>query len=134
MVLYVKWKRNYTVNFLQVTKTNTDYGFCCLINPYLNFDLNKTGDQIIGTDYHSIPKGTRYGRNYGLKFMIDVETFEQAYIRNTLGFRAIVSDASDKAVDKNGFYIAPGILNPRGPSLGSIPWVYPRGPAREGPA
>ena len=130
MILKARWKGKYTVNFLQATKTITDYGFCCLITPYLNFELNKTGDQIIGTDYHSIPKGTRYGRNYGLKFMIDVETFEQAYIRNTLGFRAIVSDASDKAVDKNGFYIAPGILNPKGPSLGYTPWVYPRVPAR----
>ena len=112
MILYVKWKRNYSVNFLQVTKTNTDYGFCCLINPYLNFDLNKTGDQIIGTDYHSIPKGTRYGRNNGLKFFIDLESFEYAYIKNAIGFKAIVSHASDKAVDKNGFYIAPGLVNP----------------------
>ena len=112
MILFVNWKRKYTMKFLKATKTITDYGFCCLINPYLNFELKKTGDQIIGTDYHSIPKGTRYGRHNGLRFMIDVESFEHASIRNAIGFQAIVSDASDKAVDKNGFYIAPGIVDP----------------------
>ena len=112
MILKAKWKGKYTVNFLQATKTITDYGFCCLITPYLNFELNKTGDQIIGIDYHSIPKGTRYGRKSALKFMIDVESFEIAYTRNAIGFQAVVSDPSDKvAVEKNGFYIAPGIVN-----------------------
>ena len=108
MILKAKWKGKYTVNFLQATKTITDYGFCCLITPYLNFELNKTGDLIIGTDYHSIPKGTRYGRRNGLLFMIDVESFEYAFIRNAVGFQAIIADASDKALEKNGFCIAPG--------------------------
>ena len=101
------------MKFLNATKTITDYGFCCLINPYLNLKQNKTGDQIIGTDYHSIPKGTRYGRHNGLRLVIDIESFDHAYARNAIGFRAIVSDASDKAVDKNGFYIAPGIVDPQ---------------------
>ena len=119
MILQAEWKSNYTVNFLPAYKSATDYGACCLITPYLDFQSNKTREEspegegyiYSGEDYHSIPKGsTRNGIKNGLKIILDVENYDYAYFpRGAKGFRAVVGDSRDKAViNQNGFYIAAG--------------------------
>ena len=117
MVLQTEWKSKYKQNFLNAYKSATDYGACCLITPYLDFELNKTreagaeGFIYTGEEYHSIPKGiTRNGIKNGLKIILDVENYDYAYFpRGAKGFRAVVGDSRDKAViNQNGFYISAG--------------------------
>ena len=115
MILQAEWKSKVTVNFLPAFKSATDYGACCLITPYLDFESNKTreksADLYTGEDYHSIPKGsTRNGIKNGLKIILDVENYDYAYFpRGAKGFRAVVGDSRDKGViNQNGFYISAG--------------------------
>ncbi len=108
MVLQAEWKNIYKKEFHEFFKSATDYGACCLITPYLDFEFNDT-DKIV--NWHSIPKGiTRNGIQNGLKVTLDVENYDYAYFqRGAKGFRAVVGDARDKAVvNQNGFYIAAG--------------------------
>ena len=62
MILYVQWKSNssYTKNFYQAFKSSSDYGACCLITPYLDFEYAETRDKNPNKwpddAYHKIPK------------------------------------------------------------------------------
>ena len=109
MILKAKWMSD-TVYFLDTEKYNTDFGSCCLITPFLNFELKKMSTEINGIDYHSVPKGMRNGIQNGLEVVIDVESFENAYFpRQAIGIAAVVADARDKVVvQQSGFNIAPG--------------------------
>ena len=120
MVLQAEWKSKKPKIFFPFFKSATDYGACCLITPYLDFELNHTdhtetssevGQTYSGSDYHAIPKGlTRNGIQNGLKIILDVENYDYAYFpRGAKGFRAVVGDSRDKGVvNQNGFYIAAG--------------------------
>ena len=115
MILKADWKSIYSRDFYDAFKTATDYGACCLITPYLDFQNPKTKDispeNYTGADYHSIPKGvTRNGIQNGMKIILDVENYDYAYFpRGAKGFRAVVGDSRDKAViNQNGFYVAVG--------------------------
>ena len=46
MILNLNWKTNpnYTKNFYPAFKTSTDYGACCIIEPFLTFENEKTRD------------------------------------------------------------------------------------------
>ena len=119
MILQAEWKSQRPQTFYPAFKSTTDYGACCLITPFLDFEINKTnkltkeGYSYTGSDYHSIPKGlgTRNGIQNGLKIILDVENFDYAYYpRGAQGIRAVVGDARDKDfIDQNGFYIAAGM-------------------------
>ena len=111
MILKAKWMSD-TVYFLDTEKYHTDFGSCCLITPLLNLELKKTSKEIIGMDYHSVPKGMRNGMQNGLKIVIDVESFEYAYFpRQSIGFAAVVSDARDKVVvQQSGFNIGSRLI------------------------
>ena len=118
MVLEATWKNQYVAKFYDAYKSSTDYGACCLITPFLDFQNPKTKDvhpsNYTGEDFISIPKGaTRNGIKNGLKVILDVENYDYAYFeRGAKGFRAVVGDARDKAViNQNGFYIAAGMEN-----------------------
>ena len=62
MILYVKWKSNstYTRNFYPAFKSSSDYGACCLLTPYLDFEYedtrNLTPDNWPSNAYNLIPK------------------------------------------------------------------------------
>ena len=120
MILQAGWRSQRPQFFYPAFKTFTDYGACCLITPYLDFEINKTnklteeGYSYTGSDYHSIPKGlSRNGIQNGLKMILDVENFDYAYFpRGAQGIRAVVGDARDKdVINQNGFYISAGNKN-----------------------
>ena len=115
MVLEATWKNKYVSRFYDAYKSSTDYGACCLITPYLDFENPATKDvhpsNYTGYDFINIPRGTtRNGIKNGLKVILDVENYDYAFFeRGAKGFRAVVGDARDKAViNQNGFYIAAG--------------------------
>ena len=94
----------------------TDVGTCCLISPYSNFVNPKTKDldpeKYTGDDWHSLPKGSRNGRIGGVKFVLDLESFDYYFDgRVTSGFRIEFSDQRDTPLIKNaGYSISPGII------------------------
>ena len=114
MILQAIWKSKEPYYFYNAFKSTTDYGACCLITPYLDFELHKTKEQEVGytgADYHSIPKGiTCNGIQNGLKVILDVESYDYAYFPSgSNGFLAVVGDSRDKEViQQSGFYIAAG--------------------------
>ena len=117
MILQAEWKSETLKTFYPAHKSATDYGACCLITPYLDFEIDKTfklteeGYSYTGSDYHSIPKGLiRNGIQNGLKVILDIESYEYAsFTSGAQGIRAVVGDARDKdIINQNGFYIAAG--------------------------
>ena len=62
MILYVRWKSNstFTRSFYPALKISTDYGACCFLSPYLNFEYEETRntapDNWASDAYHRIPK------------------------------------------------------------------------------
>ena len=62
MILKVEWKSNpnFTKHFYPAYKSSSDYGACCLLTPYLDFEHEETRD--LNPDdwpndaYHRIPK------------------------------------------------------------------------------
>ena len=62
MILKVEWKSNpnFTKHFYPAFKSSSDYGACCLLTPYLDFEHEETRD--LNPDdwpndaYHRIPK------------------------------------------------------------------------------
>ena len=62
MILYVKWKSNsnFTRSFYPAFKSSSDYGACCLLTPYLDFEYEETRnlnpDNWPSDAYHLIPK------------------------------------------------------------------------------
>ena len=62
MILRLNWKTNpnYTKTFYSAFKVSTDYGACCMIEPFLTFEYEKTRDlnpnHWKATDYANIPK------------------------------------------------------------------------------
>jgi len=101
--------------FYSAWKSVTDYGPCCLITPYLNF-VNPETKNITPGDYksehlHSLPRGSQNGQIGGLKFLLDVESFDFSFSgKESLGFIAEYSDHRDKSmINKDGYFISPGI-------------------------
>ena len=99
-ILRVIWKNNaeYTRVFFNAYKTSTDYGACCLITPYLDFENPKlvgvNPQFYTGQDYLDIPKGlTRNGIKNGLNIMLDVENYDYSYFeRGAKGFRVAIGN------------------------------------------
>ena len=98
MMLRVSWKYNdnYTKEFFPAQNYPTDYGACCVISPFMDFENeeNEKGHHHSpgkhdGMDYHLIPKGkTHNGIRNGLQVTLDLESFDYAYIsRSAEGFR-----------------------------------------------
>ena len=100
--------------FYSAWKSITDYGPCCLISPYVNFVNNKTKNltpsQYTADDWHSLPKGSQNGEKGGIKFIVDVESFDFTYSgKESFGFRVEFSDQRDKSMIKqDGYLISPG--------------------------
>ena len=115
MVLEVTWNNKYVVKFYNAYKSSTDYGACCTITPFLDFENPGTKyvhpSNYTGPDFINIPRGgTRNGIRHGLKLILDVESFDFTFFElGVAGFIAEVADARDKAfINQNGFNIATG--------------------------
>jgi hypothetical protein len=93
----------------------TDYGLCCLIVPHLDFVDSRTKrlDPMTGyraKDFLSIPTRAKNGPRFGLKMILDLESFDYAYFpRESQGFLVALTDAADQPViNQDGFYLSPG--------------------------
>lgn len=77
LILYSVWKKSMVQTFYEAYSSSTDYGVCCLIVPWLDFENNLTVNvppsQYTGANYHEVPKGAKNGMQNGLKLMLDVE-------------------------------------------------------------
>ena len=78
MIIYSEWKSNVSHSFYDTYQSMTDYGACCLITPYLDFEnpatVNLDPALYTGQDFLDVPKGkARNGITNGLKLIIDVE-------------------------------------------------------------
>ena len=47
MILKAEWKSQFKANFYDAYKTATDYGACCLITPYLDFQKSSLFENMI---------------------------------------------------------------------------------------
>jgi hypothetical protein len=110
----LEWSQQYYRKFFDAYSVLTDYGACCLIVPYLDFVNPRTKnidpDEYSAEDFLSIPRGAKNGLTYGLKILLDLESFDYAYFpRESQGFLVALSDAADQPViNQDGFYISPG--------------------------
>ena len=103
LILYVDWKREYGHTFYDAYLTATDYGVCCLIIPWLDFENPSTKDkppsEFTGEDYHNIKRGVKNGLQNGLKLIVDMEGWDYGYFsRGAKGLRLVLGDARDKMV------------------------------------
>jgi hypothetical protein len=64
-----------------------------------------------GEDYLTVPKGARNGIRGGVQLILDVESFDYAYVkRGATGFRLSLTDPRDKPLmNQDSIYISPGI-------------------------
>ncbi len=90
----------------------TDYGACCQILPYLNFanpeTVHLSPDNYTAKHWHSLPKGAKNGKLGGIKFLLDVESFDFYYTgKDTQGFRIAFTDQRDTATVKQNGYVIP---------------------------
>ncbi len=78
------------------------------VNPKTK-DIKNTLDYGVG-DFLSIPRGVKNGLTYGLKILLDLESFDYAYFpRESQGFLVALSNAADQPViNQDGFYVSPG--------------------------
>ena len=103
MLLYSDWKRQYDHAYYDAYLTATDYGVCCLLIPWLDFENPKTRDippaNYTADDYHGMKRGAKNGLQNGLKLIVDVEGWDYAYFsRGAKGLRLVLGDARDKMV------------------------------------
>ena len=82
MILNAKW--NQTNHFRVLTmKSFTDYGVCCRIFPWLDFEneatKNKPAREYTNKEFWSIPAGAKNGLKNGLELLLDTESHEYSY-------------------------------------------------------
>ena len=114
---FIVWSSTNSHKFYNALESNTDFGPCCQIHPYLNLinpeTRNVDAENLDGKMYHKIPRGVRNGIQNGLRLLLDVESFDHApYISSVAkGFKIAITNALDKPViDQAGLYIEPGIF------------------------
>ena len=103
MILYSDWKQKVNHTFLNAYILGTDFGVCCLITPWLDFEnphtRSKPATEYIGEDFHSIQRGVKNGLQNGLKLMVDIEVWDYAYFNNEAqGLKLALRDSREKVV------------------------------------
>ena len=77
LILYAEWKKSASHSFYSTHVGTTDYGICCTIVPYLDFENPRTVDlpasMYTAADFLSVPRGAKNGLQNGLKLILDVE-------------------------------------------------------------
>ena len=117
MNIFVQWKGLYEKMFVKSYQGRNDFGVCCSLVPYLEFENPETSDgkyydvnvswkgELLGQALHGISKG--------LRMFIDLESYEYAdyYMTGSLGFRMALGYAAIEKpiIGQYGFYIAKGI-------------------------
>ena len=137
LILHAEWKLGVSHSFYSSHVGTTDYGICCTIVPYLDFENPRTVNLppylYNAGDFLSVPRGAKNGLQNGLKLILDMEGtvhaslskrrvrkdidlnelssgFDYAYFsRGAKGAKLVLSDHRDKAVvNQDGFYVSPG--------------------------
>ena len=113
MILNAKWQQ--TSHFSVLTlKSFTDYGVCCRIFPWLDFEneatKNKPAREYSNDEFWSIKAGAKNGIKNGLELLLDAESHEYSYFpRSSKGFMVAISGPYVRpVVRQQGFYVAPG--------------------------
>ena len=94
MMITVDWKsfRFKDKHFYSASKYATDYGTCCAIFPFIDFENSTSGR-------------ARNGLKNGLFLVLDVESYDYGFFsRRSEGFRVTTSNALDTPIgDGSGF-------------------------------
>ena len=113
MILNAKWRE--TSHFSVLTmKSFTDYGVCCRIFPWLDFEneatKNKSAREYSNEEFWSIQAGAKNGIKNGLELLLDAESHEYSYFpRSSKGLMVAISGPYVRpVVRQQGFYVAPG--------------------------
>ena len=100
LILYSSWKSKYGRTFYDGMYVGTDYGGCCYILPYSNFENPKTSNispsEYSGEEWHSLKRGAKNGIHNGLKLILDVESWDYASSRGAQGVNIVIGDPFDK--------------------------------------
>ena len=113
MILNAKWNQKNHFRVLTM-KSFTDYGVCCRIFPWLDFEneatKNKPAREYTNKEFWSIPAGAKNGLKNGLELLLDTESHEYSYFpRSSKGFMVAISGPYVRpVVRQQGFYVAPG--------------------------
>ncbi len=77
LILYSEWKSNVSHTYYDAYLAATDYGVCCFIQPYLDFEneetINLHPTKYTPKHYWAVKKGSRNGIQNGLKLLVDVD-------------------------------------------------------------
>ena len=103
LILYTDWNREYEHTFYDAYQVATDYGGCCLIVPWLDFEnpytRDKPANEYTGEDYHNMKRGVKNGIQSGLKLIVDVEGWDYGHFsRGGKGLKMVLGDHRDKVV------------------------------------
>ena len=75
LIVYTRFGEMSVKMFYEPYPTVTDYGKCCMVIPYLDFEnpdtVNKTYREYTAEDYLTVPRGVRNGVRNGLKLVLD---------------------------------------------------------------
>ena len=110
MILYSSWMTKYDRTFYDALYVGTDYGGCCYILPSANFENPKTRDippsEYSGEEWHNTKRGVKNGIHYGLKLILDIESWDYATKRGAQGVNIVLGYPFDKvAVSQVATYI-----------------------------
>ena len=113
MILNARWRQRSHFSVLTM-KSFTDYGVCCRIFPWLDFEneatKNKSAREYSNEEFWSIEAGAKNGIKNGLELLLDAESHEYSYFpRSSKGLMVAISGPYVRpVVRQQGFYVAPG--------------------------
>lgn len=116
MLLKVKWSDKPVKTFMnpKFWFESTEYGFCCIIIPYFDFEASSNYFENKNfEDIWNIPRGfANNGLQSGLMMTIDLEHYNHALVSDSYGFKLGLTGPKDKIIMRNnGFDIHPGLLS-----------------------
>ena len=113
MILNAKWRQTNHFSVLTM-KSFTDFGVCCRIFPWLDFEneatKHKSAREYSNEDFWSIEAGAKSGIKNGLELLLDAESHEYSSLyRRSRGFMVAISGPYVRPVlMQEGFNVAPG--------------------------
>ena len=102
MNVFIQWKGIHEKMFVQTFPGKTDWGVCCVLVPYLEFENAKTSDGKYFDENvlwsNKLLGHARNGISKGIWMFLDLEAYEYAdYVRaGSTGLRICIGHADDK--------------------------------------
>ena len=76
IMVYAHFKDTESRLFYKAYRSSTDYGVCCLVVPYLDFEnpetRNVSPNDYTGENFLNVPRGAGIGARNGLKLILDI--------------------------------------------------------------